>query len=224
MSKTVSVDIVADLVCPWCWLGKRNWDAALAEVPDIKVETVWRPYQLDPTIGKEGRPYKEYMAAKFSGEHAERWKQMREHLEQAGPAAGIDFNFDAIKHRPNTLNAHRLMRWATGQGKADAMAEALFEAFFKDGLDIGQTETLLDCAENAGLEHSIVADLLATDRDKKAVWDEEMFYRKLGVSGVPTYIFNGQFAVSGAQEPGVLANAIREALALPAQAEEDISQ
>ena len=223
MSKTVSVDIVADFVCPWCWLGKRNWDAALKQVPDIKVETTWRPYQLDPTIAREGRPYRDYMKAKFSGEHAERWAQMRAYLEAAAPEAGIEFNFDAIKTRPNTLNAHRLTRWAAGQGKAEAMVEALFDAFFKRTLDIGDPEVLADCAEAAGLERAIISDLLSSDRDEKAVWDEEMFYRKLGVSGVPTYIFNGQFAVSGAQEPAALADAIREALKHPAE-QEDISQ
>lgn len=223
MSKTVSVDIVADFVCPWCWLGKRNWDAALKQVPDIKVETTWRPYQLDPTIAREGRPYRDYMKAKFSGEHAERWAQMRDYLEAAAPEAGIEFNFDAIKTRPNTLNAHRLMRWATGQGKAEAMVEELFDAFFRRTLDIGDPAVLASCAEAAGLERAIIEDLLASDRDEKAVWDEEMFYRKLGVSGVPTYIFNGQFAVSGAQDPAALADAIQEALKHPVE-QEDISQ
>lgn len=222
MSKTVSVDIVADFVCPWCWLGKRNWDAALDQVPDIKVETTWRPYQLDPTIAREGRPYRDYMKAKFSGEHAERWTQMRDYLEAAAPDAGIEFHFDDIKIRPNTLNSHRLMRWATGQSKADAMAEELFEAFFKRTEDIGDLGVLARCAEVTGLERPIIEDLLSTDRDEKAVWDEEMFYRKLGVSGVPTYIFNGQFAVSGAQEPAALADAIREAVKNPVE-QEDIS-
>ncbi len=223
MSKTVSVDIVTDFVCPWCWLGKRNWDAALDQVRGIQVETTWRPYQLDPTIAREGRPYRDYMKAKFSGEHADRWKQMREYLEAAGPDAGIEFRFDDIKTRPNTLNAHRLMRWAAGQGKADAMAEELFDAFFRRSEDIGDSGVLAACAEAAGLERPVIADLLSTDRDEKAVWDEEMFYRKLGVSGVPTYIFNGQFAVSGAQEPAALADAIREAAKQPAE-EEEISE
>ncbi len=211
MAHSVTVDIVADLVCPWCWLGKRNWDSAVQSVDGIKVETVWRPYQLDPTLPREGQPYREYMKAKFSGEHSERWKQMRDYLEAAAPAAGIEFRFDEIPTRPNTLEAHRLMRWATGQGKADAMAEALFEAFFKQGRHIGDRAVLTELAGSAGLDTDVVADLLATDRDEKSVWEEEMFYRKLGVTGVPTYIFNGRFAVSGAQEAAVLADAIREA-------------
>lgn len=217
MAQKISVDIVADLVCPWCWLGKRNWDTAREAVPEIEVETVWRPYQLDPTLPREGKPYRDYMKAKFAGEDAARWNAMREHLEQAAPGAGIEFRFDAITRRPNTLDAHRLMRWARGQNVADAMAEGLFAAFFRDGRDIGDRSELVRIATEAGLDEAIVSDLLATDRDAKDVWDEEVFFRKLGVTGVPTYIFNGRFAVSGAQEPAILADAIRQAVKEPAE-------
>ncbi|WP_291843021.1 DsbA family oxidoreductase [Maricaulis sp.] len=220
MTHVVTVDIVSDLVCPWCWLGKRHWDDARKLTSDIKVDTVWRPFQLDPTLPREGRPYKDYMREKFSGAEASgRWKAMRDHLEQAGPGAGIDFRFDDIAMRPNTLNAHRLMRWAGGQDKSDAMGEALFAAFFSEGRDIGDLAVLAELAGKAGLDAAVTADLLATDRDEKAVWEEELFYRKLGVSGVPTYIFNGRFAVSGAQEPAVLADAIRQAVREPAETE-----
>lgn len=219
MTHPVSVDIVADLVCPWCWLGKRYWDAAVASVSDIRIETVWRPYQLDPTLPREGKPYREYMKAKFAGDAEGQWTAMREHLEAAGPEARIDFRFDDIKMRPNTLNAHRLMRWAAGQDKVPAVSEALFKAFFTDGRDIGDIDTLVALAEEAGLEGAITRDLLATDRDEKEVWEEEVFFRQLGVSGVPTFIFNGRFAVSGAQEPAVLADAIRKASLEPAETE-----
>lgn len=212
MAHPVSVDIVADFVCPWCLLGKRNWDHAVARVPNVQVETVWRPYQLDPTLPREGKPYREYMKAKFAGEEAaSRWKEMREYLERAAPAAGIEFRFDALSVRPNTLDSHRLMRWSAGQGQADAMAEALFRAFFADARDIGDQAVLCELADEVGLDGEIIANLLAGDKDSQPVWEEEMFYRKLGVSGVPTYIFNGAFAVSGAQEPDVLADAIRQA-------------
>lgn len=217
MAHSVTVDILADLVCPWCWLGKRHWDRAVDAVPEAQVETFWRPFQLDPAIARDGVDYAAYMKTKFSGEDAPRWKQMREHLETAAPAAGIEFRFDAIARRPNTLDAHRLMRWARGQDAAPAMAEALFKAFFQDSRDIGDRETLTAIAGEAGLDPATVRDLLATGRDEKAVWEEELFYRKLGVSGVPTYIFNGHFAVSGAQEPAVLADAIRQAMKQPAE-------
>lgn len=219
MTDLVSVDIVADLVCPWCWLGKRNWDAARLLTPEVAVETVWRPYQLDPALPREGKPYGAYMKAKFAGKNTERWNQMRAYLEDAAPAAGIVFNFDAIPVRPNTLDAHRILRWAGGQGLADKAAEALFRAFFADSRDIGDRETLVEIAASAGLDPVITADLLASGRDEAAVREEEAFYRKLGVTGVPTYIFNGRFAVSGAQEPKVLADAIRQAALEPAETE-----
>jgi predicted DsbA family dithiol-disulfide isomerase len=219
MTDIVSVDIVADLVCPWCWLGKRNWDAARKLVPEIPVETVWRPYQLDPALPREGRPYRDYMKAKFSGENTERWAQMRKYLEDAAPAAGIEFRFDAIAVRPNTLDAHRILRWAAGQGVADAAAEGLFRAFFADSRDIGDAKTLSEIAGAAGLDAALTAELLASDRDEATIREEEAFFRKLGVTGVPTYIFNGRFAVSGAQEPQILADAIRQAASEPAEAE-----
>jgi len=219
MTDKVSVDIVADLVCPWCWLGKRNWDAARKLVPEIPVETVWRPYQLDPDLPRAGRPYGEYMKAKFSGENTERWAQMRAHLEQAAPAAGIEFRFDAIPVRPNTLNAHRVLRWAAGQGVENEAAEGLFRAFFADSRDIGDTQTLSQIAGAAGLDDELIAELLSSDQDEKAIREEEAFFRKLGVTGVPTYIFNGRFAVSGAQEPKILADAIRQAASEPAESD-----
>jgi predicted DsbA family dithiol-disulfide isomerase len=219
MTDIVSVDIVADLVCPWCWLGKRNWDAARKLVPETPVETVWRPYQLDPALPREGRPYRDYMKAKFSGENTERWAQMRKYLEDAAPAAGIEFRFDAIAVRPNTLDAHRILRWAAGQGVADAAAEGLFRAFFADSRDIGDAKTLSEIAGAAGLDAALTAELLASDRDEATIREEEAFFRKLGVTGVPTYIFNGRFAVSGAQEPQILADAIRQAASEPAETE-----
>ena len=215
----VKVDIVADLVCPWCWLGKRYWDAAVKSTPEIKVESQWRPFQLDPGLPREGAPYRDYMKAKFSGENAEKWKQMREYLEAAAPDAGIAFHFDAVKTRPNTLNAHRLMRWAQGQGAAEPAAEALFAAFFEAGEDIGDPAVLTRAAEKAGLDGALVSSLLGTDRDEAEVLDEEQFFRNLGVSGVPTFIFNGRFAISGAQEPETLGKAIREAAAQPVEQE-----
>ncbi|MEE2525341.1 DsbA family oxidoreductase [Hyphobacterium sp. HN65] len=217
MTTPVRIDLVADFVCPWCWLGWRNWLAAKKIANDIKTEVTWRPYELDPSLPEEGVPYRDYMKAKFSGENEERWKAMRTHLEAAGPGVGIDFRFDSIQHRPSTVNAHRVIRWARGQSakKADAVAEGLFEAFFRDNRDIGDMDVLVGIAEAAGLDPVIVRDLLATDRDKAEVREEEAFFHQIGVTGVPTFIFEGQFAVPGAADPQVLANALREAASLP---------
>lgn len=210
----VSVDIVMDVVCPWCWLGHRYFEAARLLAPDVAVETVLRPFQLDPALPREGAPYRDYMAKKFSGEQAQRWKMMRDHLEAAGPGAGINFRFDAVRRRPNTLDAHRVIRWARGQGKGEAVAELLFKRFFEDGEDIGEAAVLAETAADAGLDAAVVADLLATDRDVGAVQEEEGFFRSLGVQAVPCFIFNGQFAVSGAEDPEKLAGAIRHAATL----------
>ena len=217
MPAPVRIDLVADFVCPWCWLGWRNWLAAKKLAPDIRTEVTWRPYELDPAISEEGAPYRDYMKAKFSGENADRWKAMRTHLEAAGPGAGIDFRFNSITRRPNTVNAHRLIRWARGQSakKADAVAEGLFAAFFRDGQDIGDKDVLTGIAVDAGLDGAIVADLLSTDRDKDDVRQESGFFRQLGVTGVPSFIFEGQFAVPGAAEPAILADALRQAANLP---------
>lgn len=214
MSKPVTqVDLVADFVCPWCWLGWKYWQSALVLQPKIKVELTWRPYELDPTLPDEGAPYRDYMKAKFSGEHAERWKAMRTHLEAAGPAAGIDFRFDNIKQRPSSLNAHRLMRWARGQGSdiADKTADGLFEAFFRDGEDIGDVTVLTRIAGNSGLDPEIVGDLLSTDRDKADVREEAVYFRQLGITGVPSFIFEGRYLVPGAADPETLAEALTQA-------------
>ncbi|WP_273147277.1 DsbA family oxidoreductase [Oceanicaulis alexandrii] len=211
----VSVDIVSDVVCPWCWLGLRYWDQARALVPEIQTETLYRPFQLDGAIPPGGVAYKDYMKKKFGDGTDDRFKMMREHLEQAGPAAGINFRFSGIPVRPNTLNAHRVIRWAQGQDLGEAASERLHKAFFDDHLDIGDPAILSQLAGEIGLDADIVASLLQSDQDSQAVLDEEQFYRRLGVQGVPCFIFNGQFAVSGAEAPEVLADAIRQAASLP---------
>lgn len=212
---TVTVDLVSDVVCPWCWLGLRYWDRARKLVPETPTETVLRPFQLDPDVPREGVDYRTYMAKKFSGGTSDRWKMMREHLEAAAPQVGIAFRFDEIKVRPNTLDAHRVIRWAQGQDLGETVADALFKAFFDDLRDISNKTELAEIAGEAGLDKKLVAELLATSRDEAEVLREERFYRGLGVTGVPCYIFNGSFAVSGAESPDVLAEAIKEAASLP---------
>ena len=199
----VYVDIVSDVICPWCWLGARYFRKAADQYASQHkgtVELSWRPYMLDASVPPEGVPYKDYMKNKF-GEAGpgSRWTAMREHLEAAGPELGITFNFSGIKMRPNTLNAHRLLRWAQGQGKADAMSDALFKAVFTDNLDIGDKAVLTHLSGEVGLDSDLVEELLASDRDAADVTNEIFHFRSLGVSSVPTFIYNGQFAVQGAQ-------------------------
>ena len=211
----ISVDLVSDPVCPWCWLGLRYWQAARELTANVAVETVLRPYQLDVAVPRAGVPYADYMRQKFSGAGSERYKMMREHLDAAGPEVGIVFNFDQIEVRPNTLDAHRVIRWAQGQDLGIEAADAIHKAFFEERRDIGNREVLAEIAGETGLDSAIVADLLSTNRDADAVLKEEQFYRSLGVQGVPCFIFNGRFAVSGAEAPETLAGAIKKAADLP---------
>lgn len=211
----VQIDIVSDVVCPWCWLGSKYLQQAIAK-SGKKVKVNWRPYMLDPSVPAGGVPYGEYMKAKFGSGPNDRFKAMREALEAAAPDAGINFRFGETPIRPNTLDAHRVLRWAEGQGVSDAAAEALFKAFFDELRDIGDPEVLADIAESAGLDRALVADLLAGDQDKDAVNEEIDFFRNLGVSGVPCFIYNGQYAVQGAQPAETHLAAIEKAATLPA--------
>jgi predicted DsbA family dithiol-disulfide isomerase len=212
---TVLVDLVSDPVCPWCWLGLRYWDEARRLAPEVETQTVLRPYQLDPGVPAGGTPYRDYMRAKFGDGGSDRFKAMRAFLEDAAPDVGIVFNFDEIPIRPNTLNAHRLIRWAQGQDLGEAALDALHKAFFEERRDIGDAAVLGEIAGEVGLDADLVSELLATDRDAGEVLSEERFYRSLGVQGVPCFIFNGRFAVSGAESPQTLAGAIRKAASQP---------
>jgi len=210
----VQVDIVSDIVCPWCWLGSEYFFKARQQSPHA-VELIWRPYMLDPTVPAEGADYKAYMKAKFGGGSSDRFKAMRTHLEEAAPDAGIAFKFDQLTVRPNTLNAHRLIKWAQGQGKGDQAARLLFKAYFDELIDIGDRDALAGLAENIGMDAALVAELLASDSDVKAVEEEILFFRNLGVSGVPTFIYNGQFIVQGAQPIDNHLQAIDKAATMP---------
>lgn len=211
----IYVDIVSDVICPWCWLGAAYFQKAAKQYKG-KVDLSWRPYMLDPNVPPEGVPYREYMKSKFGEAGPDsRWTAMRQQLEAAGPDVGITFNFSTIPMRPNTLNAHRLIRWAQGQDKADAISAALFKAVFTDNLDIGSEATLSQLAGDVGLDAALVLELLASDKDVVAVQNEILHFRSLGISGVPTFIYNGQFAVQGAQPVETHLRAFAEAAKAP---------
>lgn len=198
---TLVIEMVSDLVCPWCWVGKRRIEAAIAKVPELDIELVFRPYELDPEIPTEGVPYKAYMQGKFrSPEASERMKQMSNALKEYGEAEDIPYNFDAIDHRPNSMNAHRVVRWAQGQGLGAEAKETLFNAFFSEGKDIGDPDVLIDLSEKIGLNRDVVEKLIHSDADGDAVKDEIDVFRQMGVTGVPTYIANRELAIQGAQD------------------------
>ena len=212
--QTIQVDIVSDIVCPWCWLGVRYFQKA-AKQSKHDVKLTWRPYMLDPETPEDGVPYKQYMKAKFGDGPTNRFKAMREALEAQGPDVGIDFKFSEIPMRPNTLNAHRLLKWAQGQDKGDLASDALFRAFFTELKDVGDHAILKEIAEEIGMDAELVAELLDKEDDKNAVREEIMYFRNLGVNGVPCFIYNGQFAVQGAQPAEEHLKAMEQAAKLP---------
>lgn len=211
------IDMISDIVCPWCWLGLKRLDRALALVPEIEPDLRFHPFELDPNVPREGVDYRDYMRAKF-GEAGptDRFRAMREHLEAAAPAEGIVFRFDDIPRRVNTFDAHRLIRWAQGQGLGREAKEALFAAFFRDLRDVGDHGVLTEIASEIGLDSTLVAELLGNGRDTDAVRAEEAEIRRLGVASVPTFIFAGRYGAPGAQEAETLAGMIRKAAGVAA--------
>ncbi|WP_131193990.1 DsbA family oxidoreductase [Lichenihabitans psoromatis] len=211
------IDIVSDVVCPWCYVGKRRLEAALAERADDTITVRWHPFQLDPTIPVGGLDRHDYMVKKFGS--AERIDEIHGRLTEAGRGEGLEFAFDRITRSVNTLDAHRVLHWAAAAGVQDAVAEALFRAYFVDGRDIGSPVVLADLAASAGLNGAEVAEALAGSRDIDLIQAEIAQAVRIGVSGVPFFIFAQSFAVSGAQAADVLATAIdraRAELASPA--------
>ena len=206
-AETLTIDIVSDVVCPWCYIGKRNLEAALASLPENNVEIRWRPYQLDSTIPPEGIARRAYLERKFGT----RVDEIYTRVAAAGRDAGIDFAFEHIERSPNTLDAHRLIRWSQSAGKQNGIVERLFRDFFIEGRDLGNRSVLIEAAGAAGMEPDVVARLLEGDADKESVREEIATAQRLGVTGVPFFIFAGQFSLPGAQPPEVLAGAIRKA-------------
>lgn len=210
---SLSVDIISDVMCPWCFIGQKNLERAMAIAGEVPAKIRWHPFQLDPTLPLAGKPRAEYLNDKFGGE--ERARAIYKRVEDAGRASGIDFAFDRIAVSPNTLDAHRLIRWAGGleDDTQDRLVRRLFEMYFIEGRNIGDRKVLVEAAEAAGMDGALVAELLATDRDKAAVEAEIARAQQMGVTGVPCFIIGGKYAVSGAQPPEVLASALRQTAA-----------
>ncbi|MDP2259657.1 MAG: DsbA family oxidoreductase [Caulobacter sp.] len=210
----MQIDFIADVVCPWCYLGWRRLQAALAMRPDIEAQVVWRPYQLDPTLPEEGVDRKAYMAAKFpdSGRRAEITKVLDDNAAQDG----ITWDLTAIKVSPNTNAAHRLIRWAQTAGCQEPVLEGVLAAYFSQGKDIGDPVVLADIAGAAGMDRLLVLQLLSEGADKDAITREHQLAHEAGVSGVPFMIFDGKLAVSGAEPPQRLVKALDKAVEMAA--------
>lgn len=209
---TLQIEMVSDLVCPWCWVGLRRLQAAIELVPELEVEVLFRPFELDPSIPAGGTDYKAYMKARFGSDQTrDRANQMRDALIEYGQQEGIPFDFDKISWRPNSFNAHRLVRWAQGQNLGMAAKEALFEAYFAKGLDIGDHEVLVTLAARIGLDPNLVSDLLSGNADVETTRQEQDLFRQMGISGVPTFIAHRQIAVQGAETSEKIARFLRTA-------------
>ncbi len=215
MRAKVTIDVVSDVVCPWCFVGKRKLDAALSLVSELEVEVNWRPFQLDPTIPQGGISRRDYMAKKFG---PEKIAAIHERLEGVGAEAGVAFAFDKIERSPNTLDAHRVIRWAQAHGAQSALVDRLFTLYFMEGADIGDRDLLARLAGEHGMDAATIRAALDTNQDAVAVQQEIASAVRMGVSGVPFFILDGRFGVSGAQPPEILADAIRKAAAEPMQA------
>ena len=205
----LTIEMVSDLVCPWCWLGLRRIQSAIDLVEDVEVELLFRPFELDPTIPAGGVNYRDYMAQKFGPETEDsRWVSMRQALIEYGEAENIPYNFSELRHRPNSFDAHRLVRWAQGQNKGAEAKEALFSAYFEHARDIGDHDVLADVGESIGLERDIIEKLLASGADIEETREEEELFRQMGIGGVPTYIAMRRIAVQGAESAEKLAKFI----------------
>ncbi len=207
----VTIDVISDVVCPWCYLGKRRLARAIGLLPEIQVVVRWRAFRLDPTIPPDGVAREDYLTAKFGSIEAvvESHRQLTEH----GRGEGIDFHFDRITRSPNTVDAHRLVRWAAAEGAQNDMVERLFTAYFSEGLDVGDTAVLADLAADVGLDAAIVARRLASDEDRELIVAEIENAYRIGVSGVPCFIIDRRLAVTGAHPADVLVQAIEQAVA-----------
>jgi predicted DsbA family dithiol-disulfide isomerase len=205
----VHVDVVSDVVCPWCFIGKRRLEAAIALVPDIAVTINWRPYFLNPWIPREGIDRQTYLEAKFGS--VERYKAIAERVTAAAAMDGLVYAIDKISRQPNTLDCHRLILWSRSTTDPGNMKQRLMDLYFSEGADLTDPRTLITAAVDCGMDGDLVRRLLASDADVDRVEGEANSAKEAGIDGVPCFIFGGSVIVTGAQSPEYLANAITRA-------------
>jgi predicted DsbA family dithiol-disulfide isomerase len=207
--KPLRIDVVSDIVCPWCFIGKSRLEKALALKPDVPVEVHYRPYFLNDWIPREGISREQYLTTKFGS--VEHYVHIAQRVAGAAQAEGLTYAMDKISRQPNTIDAHRLIYWADKIGKAPQMKQKLMELYFTDGADLTDREVLAKAAADVGLGD--VRDALAGEQDTAEIEREATAAKEAGIQGVPMFIFGGRFAVSGAQAPEYLAQAIERAAA-----------
>ncbi|MEI8015525.1 MAG: DsbA family oxidoreductase [Nitrospira sp.] len=206
----VTIEVYSDIVCPWCYVGKRRLERALSELKDaVKAEVTWRPFQLNPTMPLDGMDRSAYLKAKFG--ILEAFGRMEEQLLAVGADERIPFAFGKIQRTPNTFAAHRLAWYAAQQEKQDEVVEAFFRAYFVDGKNIGDLKTLAFVAAEVGMNQTEIETFLASEKGVVEVKVEEAAGRRLGIRGVPYFVINGTVAISGAQPSDIFVSAIQQA-------------
>jgi predicted DsbA family dithiol-disulfide isomerase len=198
----LSIEVVHDLVCPWCYLGTRRLMRTIRRRPDLMVELTWRPFLLNPDMPRLGMVRSDYVARKFGGE--DRARRLYNSIAEIGRAEGVQFRFDRIRRTPSSVDAHRLVRWAARFGRADGVVEALFAAHFVDGRDIGEISVLVAIATSCGLVPASARSMLMSNAEVDGVHADNLRAHRLGINGVPCFVIGGRHAIAGAQEPEVI--------------------
>jgi len=206
----LTIDVFSDVVCPWCFIGKRRLEKAIALRPDMPVEVRYRPYFLNPWVPREGMSRVDYLTTKFGS--PERYEKIALRVAQAAANEGLTYNIGALARQPNTLDCHRLILWAGSIGKAAQVKQRLMEIYFSEGGDLSDRDVLVQAASDFGLDPVEVRNLLASDADVAAVERAAKSAQEAGIDGVPFYVFGNVLAVSGAQAPDYLAGAIERAV------------
>ena len=203
--------MIFDTVCPWCYIGKRRMEQALALRPHVDIDLVWRPFLLNREIPADGIDRTAYLIRKFGSEA--RVRRVYGAIAQAGESVDIDFAFDRIDRTPNSVDSHRLIRYALLNGANPRIVETLFFEYFIEGLDIGRQDVLQEIGARDGLDGAAIGAYLNSEEDIDFVYDENRRAHRMGVNGVPAFVFNKKMVISGAQEPQILARMIDAAIA-----------
>ena len=208
-TKPVRIDVVSDVVCPWCFIGKRRLEKAVALTPDVPIEVTYRPYFLNDWIPREGMARADYLTKKFGSPEA--YRGMAERVADNAAQEGLTYAIDKIARQPNTLDSHRLIHWAGKQGRGPEMKQRLMELYFTEGADLSDREVLVRAAADIGMNADETRTRLATDEAVAEITASALQAKEAGINGVPTFVVDARYAISGAQAPETLAELIRKA-------------
>ncbi len=202
------IDIISDPICPWCYIGKTRLDRALELNPTHNFIIEWHPFQLNPTMPKDGMDRREYLEAKFGGQKEA--IEVYSNIDKTATETGLSLNFGGIKRTPNTIDAHRLIHWSGIEGRQNSIIDRLFKAYFQEGRDISEHSVLTRIASAAGMDQDVVRNLLKSDADKEDIKARDTDARKRGIQGVPAFVVANEYVIQGAQTIDIWDNIIKE--------------